>query len=138
MRYVTVSSTIRRRHIINGAGVAQAEKQFSEFDQRNQADDADIMELTEQVQQLFLYKRPTAHAPVLPTTIEDHLDRIRPFVVEHIKEDLTKIFENLLIRCKENQEQTGEEIDKMLQPLIVLTEQVRRFPRPGDAIQTDP
>ncbi|KAF8971686.1 hypothetical protein BDZ97DRAFT_1784595 [Flammula alnicola] len=117
----------------------EAEAKFAEFDRRKEADDAEIRELTAQIQNLHLHRRlsssksSSASTP-RPVKIEDILEHIRPFVVQHVKDDLTPLFEALVLRCKENQESVAGELDEMMKPVLDLTAKIRQHVLSSDDI----
>ncbi|KJA28513.1 hypothetical protein HYPSUDRAFT_62153 [Hypholoma sublateritium FD-334 SS-4] len=115
------------------------EAQFSEFERCSQADDMNIRELTEQIKNLHLHKRPSAaSAPLLPTKIEDHLGHIEPFVLQIVRDELEIISQNLVLRCSENQAKVAEEVNVMLQPVLESTAQISQIYQPTNTVQAGP
>lgn len=111
------------------------EAQFAEFERCSQADEMNIRELTEQVKNLHLHKRPSAASmPLLPTKIEDHLGHLEPFVLQIVRDELEIISQNLVLRCSENQEKVAEEVNVMLQPVLESTAQISRY-QPTNSVQ---
>ncbi|KAF9486463.1 hypothetical protein BDN70DRAFT_870008 [Pholiota conissans] len=101
----------------------EVEAQFSEFDQCKENKAVEIQALTEQIQNLSLHPRPAPQStPLSPIKVDELLDYIHPIIVQHVKDDLMKILQNLFMRCQENQELVAQEIDKMLKPVLASTE----------------
>ena len=112
------------------------EAQLFEFERSSQADDTNVRELTEQIKNLHLHKRPsTASVNPASTKLEDHLEQIQPFVLQIVRDELATISQNLVLRCSENQEKVAEEVNAMLQPVLESTAQISKMCPPTNLLQ---
>ncbi|KAF8910099.1 hypothetical protein CPB84DRAFT_1764615 [Gymnopilus junonius] len=110
---------------------AQADKQFQMFDESNKAQEAEIEELSRQLQTLHLRKRPSlvppphsATPPPAPVKVDEILEYIRPIILQKMEADIVPFFMTMRQRVSENQADVAKELEQLVKPVVEMTEEI--------------
>ena len=97
----------------------QIQSHLEQFEEWRREDSAQIQQLTEQIKKLRTQPSPP---PFL--SADDIRSNVRQIIVEQLLHEVTPILDQFRSACLQNKDQILGELDKQLQPTLVLTNDI--------------